>query len=223
MTYTFDFSAVWQNFGPLLKGCLLTLEISIGAVGFAFLLAIGPAMLLHAKYNKTVSMLINVFVEAVRNTPFLVQLYFLFFGLPAMGVRLSPMTTAVVALTINGTAYAIEIIRGGLESIHKGQIEAGLALGMHPVQVFMYVVLKSALRVVYPSLTSQFIFLMLASSIASSITANELTSVAANIESTSFRSFEIYFVVAGLYLGMSILLSGMFGLIHRMFFAYPSR
>ena len=223
MTYKFDFGPVWDNFVPLLEGCLLTLEISIGAVGFAFVLAIGPAMLLHSGYNSKVSALINIFVEVVRNTPFLVQLYFLFFGLPALGVRLSPMTTAVVALTINGTAYAIEIIRGGLESIHKGQIEAGLALGMHPVQVFIYVVLKPALRVVYPSLTSQFIFLMLASSIASSITANELTSVAANIESTTFRSFEIYFVVAGLYLVMSVLLSGLFGLIHRIVFSYPSR
>ena len=105
------------------------------------------------------------------------QIYFIFFALPLIGVRLDPTLTAIIALGINGGAYAIEIIRGGVQSINKGQVEAGLALGLHKAQVFRLIVLKPALRAIYPSLTSQFIMLTLTTSIASAISAYELTSV----------------------------------------------
>ena len=81
----------------------------------------------------------------IRNTPFLVQIYFIFFALPLAGVRLNPTPTAIIALGINGGAYAIEIIRGGVQSINKGQVEAGLALGLHKSEVFRLIVLKPAL------------------------------------------------------------------------------
>ena len=223
MTYVFDYTAITSNAWELFIGCLLTLQLSVAAIVASLVLAIGPAMVLQSGVKSIGATLIKAFVEVVRNTPFLVQIFILFFGLPAMGIRLSPNVAAIVALTVNGTAYSIEIIRGGLESIHRGQFEAGEALGLSRLQVFRFVVLKPALRAIYPSLTSQFIFLMLTSSIASSITANELTHVAAQIEASTFRSFEAYFTVAFLYLVMSMLLSACFAAIYRLSLTYPTR
>jgi polar amino acid transport system permease protein len=160
-------------------------------------------------------------VELIRNTPFLVQIYFIFFALPLAGILLPPTPTAIIALGVNGGAYAIEIIRGGVQSIHKGQVEAGLALGLHKAEVFRFIVLKPALRAIFPSLTSQFILLTLTTSITSAISAYELTSVAQMIESNSFRSFEVYGTVTLLYFVMSWLLMNMFGLISTRYFAYP--
>lgn len=112
----------------------------------------------------------------IRNTPFLVQIFFIFFGLPAAGISMSPNTAALVALVVNVGAYGTEIIRTGIESIPRGQIEAGRALGLSPVQIFRHVVMIPALRNIYPSLTSQFIYLMLTSSVVSIISANDLAS-----------------------------------------------
>jgi polar amino acid transport system permease protein len=172
---------------------------------------------------KPLRWLVMAFVELIRNTPFLVQIYFIFFALPLAGVRLDPTPTAIIALGINGGAYAIEIIRGGVQSIGKGQIEAGLALALSRMQVFRLIVLKPALRAIYPSLVSQFILLTLTTSIASAISAYELTSVAQRIESDSFRSFEVYGVVTLLYLGISWLLMRMFGQISARYLSYPVR
>jgi len=163
------------------------------------------------------------FVEIVRNTPFLVQIFFLFFALPLIGLKLNPTATAIIALGVNGGAYAIEIIRGGVQSIHKGQVEAGYALGLHKGQVFRFIVLKPALRAIYPSLTGQFIMLTLTSSICSAVSAYELTSVAQRIESDTFRSFEVYFSVTFLYLAISWLLMLGFALVSHRFFSYPTR
>lgn len=222
MTYQFDFSVITDNIDTLLLGCLRTLELSGLSIVLALLLSLFLSLGLRSRHE-ALHWPIIAFIEATRNTPFLVQIFVLYFGLPMIGIRMSPTVAAVVALTLNGAAYVTEIIRGGLESIDKGQTEAGLALGLRPLQVFRYIILKPAIRAIYPSLVSQFIFLMLTSSIVSSISADELTHVAAVLEGNTFRSFEIYFVVAGLYLVMSALLSGIFALIYRATLNYPSR
>ena len=149
------------------------------------------------------------------------QIYFIYFALPRAGLRLDPTPTAIIALGINGGAYTIEIIRGGVQSISRGQIEAGLALGLHKTQVFRLIVLKPALRAIFPSLTSQFVLLTLTTSIASAISAYELTSVAQQIETSSFRSFEVYGVVTVFYLVISWLMMRGFGLISARYFSYP--
>jgi polar amino acid transport system permease protein len=222
MTYVFDFSVIAEHAGALLLGCLQTLHLSALSIALALVLSLLLSLGLRSRHT-LLHWPIVAFIEVVRNTPFLVQIFVLFFGLPVLGLRMSPTVAAVVALTLNGAAYVTEIIRGGLESVSKGQAEAGLALGLRPLQVFAYVILKPALRAIYPSLVSQFIFLMLTSSIVSSISADELTHVAAVLEGRTFRSFEIYFVVAGLYLAMSTLLSALFALIYRTLLNYPSR
>ncbi len=220
MNYKFDFGPVIDGLPDLLWGCLGTLGLALAGMVLALVIGIGGVVLRDSPY-RGLRWLVISFVELIRNTPFLVQIYFIFFALPLAGIRLDPTPTAIIALGVNGGAYAIEIIRGGVQSIGKGQIEAGLALGLHKGQVFRLVVLKPALRAIFPSLTSQFILLTLTTSIASAISAYELTSVAQNIENNSFRSFEVYGVVTLLYLAMSWLMMRMFAQITARHFSYP--
>lgn len=222
MGYDFQFAVLLGHVDALLAGAWLTIRLSALAMVLGLIVAVicalgrtsGPAW---ARW------LVAAYVEIIRNTPFLVQIFLIFFGLPAFGLRLSPNAAALTAMVVNVGAYATEIIRAGIESIHKGQIEAGLALGLKPLQVFRYVVLKPALRTVYPALTSQFILLMLSSSVVSAISAEELTSIANNIQSQTFRAFEVYIVVTIAYLALSMAFSAVFGAIYRSVFAYADR
>lgn len=222
MGYTLDFSVVWQALPALLWGCVGTLGLALAGMTLAMVIGVG-GVAARGSRMAWLRAIVIAFVEIVRNTPFLVQIFFLFFALPLAGLKLSPTATAIIALGVNGGAYAIEIIRGGVQSIHKGQVEAGLALGLHKGQVFRLIVLKPALRAIYPSLTGQFIMLTLTSSICSAVSAYELTSVAQRIESETFRSFEVYFFVTFLYLAISWLLMAGFAAISGRFFAYPIR
>ncbi|WP_293865961.1 amino acid ABC transporter permease [uncultured Alsobacter sp.] len=220
MNYTLDFGPVISGLPDLLKGCAGTLFLAVTGMTLALAIGIGGVVLRDSNV-KALRILVISFVELIRNTPFLVQIYFVFFALPLVGIRLSPTPTAIVALGLNGGAYAIEIIRGGVQSIHKGQIEAGLALGLHKTDVFRFIVLRPALRAVYPSLTGQFIMLTLTTSIASAIAAYELTSVAKLIENESFRSFEVYGTITLLYLAMSWIIMKAFAVLSMRYFSYP--
>jgi polar amino acid transport system permease protein len=220
VNYTFDFGPVLDGLPDLLWGCAGTLQLALLGMVLALAIGIGGVVLRESRISG-LRCLVICFVETIRNTPFLGQIYFIFFALPLVGVRLNPTLTAIIALGVNGGAYAIEIIRGGVQSISKGQVEAGLALSLSRAQVFRLIVLKPALRAVYPSLTSQFIMLTLTTSIASAISAYELTSVGQTIETNTFRSFEVYGVVTLLYFAMSWMLMQMFALINARYFSYP--
>jgi polar amino acid transport system permease protein len=222
MNYTFQFGDVFAAWPLLLKGTWNTLQLSLLAMLFGLVLAIFCAWGKTAG-PKPLRLLINAYIELIRNTPFLVQLFFFFFALPALGLRWSAYTAALIAMVINLGAYATEIIRAGIESIPKGQIEAGLALNLKRHEIFRFVILKPALRAVYPALTSQFILLMLSSAVVSAISAEDLTSVAANLQSQTFRSFEIYIVVAGIYLLLALSFSALFRVIFRLSLNYPDR
>jgi polar amino acid transport system permease protein len=203
VNYVFQFSVVWEHFPELLKGALLTIELSASAMGLGLVVAIICA------YGKAagpapVRALITGYVELIRNTPFLVQIFIFYFSLPVIGIRLDANTAALAAMTVNLGAYASEIVRAGIEAIPRGQIEAARALGLRTLQIFRLVVLFPALKTVYPALTSQFILLMLGSSVVSTISAVELTAVTNSLQSTTFRAFEFYFVATGLYLLMSL-------------------
>lgn len=222
MNYEFQFGDVFAAWPLLVKGTLSTIELSMLAMLIGLMVAVGCA------WGKTAGprplrWFINVYIELIRNTPFLVQLFFFFFALPALGLRWSAHTAALSAMVVNLGAYATEIIRAGIESIPKGQIEAGLALNLKRHKIFQYVILKPALRTVYPALTSQFILLMLSSSVVSAISADDLTSVAANLQSQTFRSFEIYIVVAAIYLVLALSFSALFRVIYQLALHYPDR
>jgi polar amino acid transport system permease protein len=220
MNYKLDFTPVIDGMPALLMGCLGTFLLAISGMALAIIIGIGGVILRDSRIAP-VRWLVKAFVEIIRNTPFLVQIFFIYFALPLAGLRLDPTPTAIIALGINGGAYAIEIIRGGVQSIGKGQIEAGLALGLHKAQVFRLIVLKPALRAIFPSLTSQFVLLTLTTSIASAISAYELTSVAQRIESDSFRSFEVYGTITLFYLVISWVMMRFFAAISTRYFSYP--
>lgn len=220
MNYKLDFAPVIEGLPALLTACLGTLMLALGGMALAVVIGIGGVVLRDSPYAP-VRWLVKSFVELIRNTPFLVQIYFIYFALPLAGVRLDPTPTAIIALGVNGGAYAIEIIRGGVQSISQGQVEAGLALGLHKAQVFRLIVLKPALRAIFPSLTSQFVLLTLSTSICSAISAYELTSVAQRIESDSFRSFEVFGTITLFYLAISWLMMRFFGVISARYFSYP--
>lgn len=220
MNYTFDFTPVIEGLPDLLLACLGTFGLAFGGMALAIVIGIGGLILRDSAFAPA-RWLVKAFVEVVRNTPFLVQIFFVYFALPMTGIRLDPTPTAIIALGINGGAYAIEIIRGGVQSIGKGQVEAGLALGLHKGQIFRLIVLKPALRAIFPSLTSQFVLLTLTTSVASAIAAYELTSVAQRIEADSFRSFEVYGTITLFYLVISWVIMRFFAMISNHYFSYP--
>lgn len=220
MNYKLDFTPVIDGLPALLAACLGTIVLALGGMALAIVIGIGGVILRDSTFAPA-RWLVKSFVELIRNTPFLVQIYFIYFALPLAGVRLDPTPTAIIALGVNGGAYAIEIIRGGVQSISKGQIEAGLALGLHKAQVFRLIVLKPALRAIFPSLTSQFVLLTLTTSICSAISAYELTSVAQRIESDSFRSFEVFGAITLFYLAISWAMMRFFASISARYFSYP--
>ncbi|MGH6682095.1 MAG: amino acid ABC transporter permease, partial [Bradyrhizobium sp.] len=180
--YNFDFAPVFAHFDHLLDGAAMTMELSCGAMLMGLVISIVFAA---AKTSRLTPLrwIVNIYVEAIRNTPFLIQIFFIYFGLPAVGIALNPNPAALAALTINVGAYGTEIIRAGIESIQRGQIEAGIALGLKRIQIFRYIVLRPALRTVYPALTSQFIFLMLTSSVVSVISATDLAAAGNDVQS----------------------------------------
>ncbi len=203
MGYELEFTAILANIGPLLQGAGLTLALTAVAAVFSLLLSVGGAVtrLWGAPWAKA---LVGAYVELIRNTPFIVQLFFIFFGLPSIGIKLTALMAAALAMTINLTAYGIEIVRAGLEAVPEGQREAGLSLGLSPLRVFIQIVLPQAIAVVYPSLVSQIVITMLESAVVSQIAVVDLTHVADLIQSRSYRAFETYFAVAVIYLSMAL-------------------
>jgi polar amino acid transport system permease protein len=217
VTYEFRFSGLLRYADLLIDGTLLTIQLSTAAMGLGLTIGIVCA-LLKSQGPSLARRCIGAYVEIIRNTPLLVQIFFVFFGLPSIGVRLSAWQAALVALSINLGAYATEIVRAGIESIHRGQIEAGLALGLTRLQLFRYVILGPAVKNVYPALASQFILLLLGSSVVSQISTKELFYTASFIDSRSFLSFEVYAVVSMMYLGLALAFRLLFGIIGALAF-----
>jgi polar amino acid transport system permease protein len=201
--YEFRFSGLRQYVDQFLEGALLTVELS--AMAMVIGLAIGIVCALIATQGpRSARRVVTAYVESIRNTPLLVQCFFIFFGLPSAGLSMTAWQAALVALSVNLGAYATEIVRAGIESIHRGQIEAGIALGLSRLELFRYVIIFPAVKNIYPALTSQFILLLLGSSVVSQISAPELFYTGAYIDSRTFLSFEIYLVITAIYLVLSL-------------------
>jgi len=222
MSYQFRFDLVIGSLPDLLLGAWLTIQLSVVAMAIGLVVAIFSAIA-RMSGPDPLKWLIAAYVEVIRNTPFLVQIFIIFFGLPSIGIRFDPNLAALVALTLNVAAYVTEILRAGIESVARGQTEAGTALGLTRLQVFRYVVLKPAMKSVYPALTSQYVLLMLQSSVISAISAEELTAIANDVASRTFASFEVYIIVTGIYFVMGIGFSTVFKLLFHKIFAYPDK
>lgn len=217
MHYVFQFGIVLDNLPLLLFGAWLTIRLS----ALAMLCGLVVGVLCAATSTsgpRWARIIVRAYVEVIRNTPFLVQIFIVYFSLPAIGLRLRAEDAALLAMTINLGAYASEIVRGGIEAIPRGQIEAGRALGLRGIQIFRFIVLRPALRIVYPSLVSQFILLMLGSSVVSSISAVDLTAITNTLQSTTFRSFEFYFAATLIYFLMALGFRLLLGVVGRLAF-----
>ncbi|MCT4370844.1 amino acid ABC transporter permease [Yangia mangrovi] len=222
MSYQFDFSPLLTYWPELAAGIVQTLRISCIAMVAGLVLGIALTAL-RMSPSRPLRWLAVSYIELVRNTPFLVQIFFIFFGLPALGLRFDATQAAVLAMSLNCSAYAAEIVRGGVQAVPKGQVEAGRALGLGTADIYRFIVFRPAIRAIYPSLCSQFVLLMLNSSLVAAISAEELTYAAQMIDNRTFRSFEIFAVVGLLYLALSQCLSLVLAAIGRAYFSYPSK
>jgi len=193
MGFQFQFEPVLAEWPFIWDGVLLTIGLSLGAIALGSALA----LLLTAARQlgpRPVRALVEAYVELLRNTPFLVQLFLIFFGLSGLGLRLTATQAALLAMTLNLAAYCVEIIRAGVDSIHKSQVEAGLSLALTRWQVLQHVVVVPA------------------------ISAQELSGVTAIVEQRTFRSFESYIVATVLYVALALLLKALLALIGRTAF-----
>ena len=222
MSYNFRFNALLPYTGEIIRGVGLTLQLS--AITMLIGLAIGLGVALASLSDRPALRIpVRVYVEVIRNTPLLVQLFIVFFGLPSLGIRLDANMAAIIGLSINLGAYCGEILRAGIESIRTSQIEAGRSLGLTAGQTFRHVVLFPAIKAIYPALASQFVLLLLATSVVSSIGATELFHQAAFIDSRTYRSFESYSLITAAYLVMTLIFRALFSAVWWLVFVRRPR
>jgi polar amino acid transport system permease protein len=211
MKIKLDFMAVLAEWPLLLSGVGWTLALTVAAVIAGVSLSIGCAWVRARGFGAALAptwlqALVSAYVELIRNTPFIVQLFFIFFGLPSVGIKLSAEAASFLAMVINLGAYATEILRAGIEATPKGQIEAAVSLAMNRMQIFFKVVLPPAFKKIWPSLVSQIIIVMLGSSVCGQISTPELSSAADLIHSRNFRSFEAFIIVGAIYLVLCVVM-----------------
>ncbi|MFI4981227.1 MAG: amino acid ABC transporter permease [Nevskiales bacterium] len=218
MNYSFRFTPVLIRIDQLFDGLVETLWVSAIAILLGFLVGVAGALAMRARW-RWLRLAFTGYVEAIRNTPLLAQLFFVYFGLPGLGLRLTAITASLIALVVNLGAYTTEIVRGGIDAVPRGQTDAGLALGLSRLQVFFLVVLKPALKVMFPALASQFTLLMLATSILSQIGVEDLFHMAGMIDSATYRSFEVYTVACGFYLALALAFRLAFAAVYWLVFS----
>jgi len=204
--YSFAWAAVWQGLPYLLEGAGLTILISLASMALA--LAVGMLMAaLSQAPGRVLPRLVRAYVEVFRNTPLLIQIFIVYFGLPQIGLKLSPFFSGMWALVLYTAAYNTEILRAGLEAVPKGQHEAVRSTGLTEVQAMRYVIVPQALRISLPALGNNLVSLVKNSSLVSVIGMVELMFVANDISFNNFRSFEIYGAAAVLYVALVLLLT----------------
>jgi polar amino acid transport system permease protein len=219
--YVFQFRPVFQELPMLLDGALTTLHISILTLFFSFLLGTAGALcrMAHTPWLRVPA---TWYVEFIRNTPLLVQLFFIYFGFGQINLDVPNYLAGLIGLVLNNSAYLTEIIRAGIEAVRKGQVEAGLSLGLSYPQLLRYVIFPQAFRVIYPPLSNQFIGIILWSSLVSTIAVEDLALRGKQLASSTFRSFETYIVLTLIYVAMTLTISGVLKLLGRRLFRQPA-
>jgi len=217
----FNFRPIWRYQDQIIQGVTTTLLLTFAAAAIGLVIGIAGAVLLRGG-PKPVRLIIRSYIEGIRNTPVLLQIFIIFFVLPGIGLKLTPVQASILALSIYFGAYAIEILRSGLNSIPRSQIEAGLCLGLTRWQVLSRIVLPPAIRNIYPSITAQFVLLLLGTSIASQVSADELFHVVGFVDSRTYRSFEVYALLCGIYFSLVLFFKIVFGLVGWAVFRWPT-
>jgi polar amino acid transport system permease protein/putative glutamine transport system permease protein len=201
-----NFSFLSRYSAAIFRGIQYTVLISILSLFFGFALGIVVALMRRSKFAPF-RIISTCWVEFLRNTPFLVQLFFLYYGLPELGINTEPVTTAIIALSISSSVPNCEVIRSGLMAVKKGYYETSHALGFSVFETFIYVVLPISLRLAFKPLTSNFINLVLTSSVVFSITVNEMMGQFKTIAASTSRPFEVFLTIMLAYCVLTFLLS----------------
>jgi polar amino acid transport system permease protein len=201
----FDFLAVLVDWPMLAKGVGITIVLTVISAALGVGIGILGAWA-RDRGARPLKFIFGAYVELIRNTPFIVQLFFIFFGLPSLGIRLSAEFSSILAMVINLGAYATEIVRAGAQATSTGQLAAGGSIGLSEAQIFRFIVLPQALQKTWPALVSQIIIVMLGSAVCGQISTQELSYAANLIQSRNFRAFEAYIVATVLYLALAIAL-----------------
>lgn len=222
MNYTFQFSVVLQQLPYLLAGAVITLQVAFLSFWLGAVIGLFGA-LAKLRGGRFLRGLVNAYVIFFTNTPALVQIFFLFYALPDVGIVLDPFVAVVIGLTINTGAYLTDILRGGILSVRKTELETAEVLGMSSVQTLRYVILPHIAKTLFAPLSNFFIWLVLGSSIAAIFGVEELTGRAINISTSSLRSIETFSVVAVIYIGLTIVASVTLALVGRWVFRVKAR
>lgn len=222
MDYTFQFSVVLEELPYLLGGAWVTLQIAFFTFWCGAFIGIFGAI---AKvYGGGISRRVaNAYVVAITNTPALVQIFLLYYALPEAGILLGPMTCVLIGLTLNAGAYLTEILRAGVISVRRSEIEAGMTLGMSGLQILRYVMLPHIAKTIYAPLSNFFIWLVLGSSLAALFGVEELTGRAINISTVNLRSIETFTVVAAIYVVLTVVASTSLALVGRYAFRVKAK
>jgi len=205
-----DFAPVLAEAPLLARGVAMTLALTAISAALGLALGVAGGWARH-QGPPALRACVGAYVESIRNTPFIVQLFFIFFGLPGLGIKLGSELASVIAMVVNLGAYATEIVRAGLAATPRGQVEAARALGLAPRQVFVLVVLPPALQRVWPALVSQIVIVMLGSAVCGQIATEELSYAANLIQSRNFRAFESTIVATALYLALAVAVRRLLG------------
>jgi len=205
----------------LLDGALTTLHISLLTLFFSFIVGTLGALCRMSRV-RWIRVPATWYVEFIRNTPLLVQLFFIYFGFSQIDIQVPNYLAGLIGLVVNNSAYLTEIIRAGIQAVHKGQFEAGLSLGLSFPRLMRHVVFPQAFRVIYPPLCNQFIGIILWSSLVSTIAVEDLAMRGKQLASTTFRSFETYIVLTLIYVVMTLTVSGTLKLVGRRLFRRPA-
>ena len=215
MGFDFKYSVMWESVPMLLTGVKLTILITIFGLLIGFALGAISGLL---KISRTVILrkIAGVYIESIRGTPIMVQVMFIYFGLPlALGMRIPPIVAGVVAIAVNSGAYIAEIVRGAFQSIERGQTEAGRSIGLTHFQTMYYVIWPQAFRRMIPPLGNQFIISLKDTSLLVVVGVGELTRTGQEIIASNFRAFEVWLTVAIMYLAMTLSLSRVLNYIEK--------
>jgi polar amino acid transport system permease protein len=199
----FDFPVVLAQWPMLLHGVGLTVALTVASAVMGTALGIACAWV-RVEGPRWGRAAVGAYVETIRNTPFIIQLFFVFFGLPSLGVKLGPELASVLAMVLNLGAYSCEIVRAGIEATPRGQLEAAQSLAFTRWQTFTRVVLPPALARVWPAQVGQIIIVMLGSAVCGQISVEEVSQAANLISSRTYRTFESYIVVSIIYLALAV-------------------
>jgi polar amino acid transport system permease protein len=217
VTYTFQYGQVLGYLPYLLAGAWITLQIALLAFAGGMVIGLFGA-LARTSGGRASRVLVGAYVTFFTNTPQLVQIFFLFFALPEFGIQLSSYQAVLLGMTLNAGAYLTEIQRAGFASVRRTEIEAAETLGMSRLQVVRHVIVPHIMRVLFPALSNQYIVMTLGTSMGALFGLEELTGRAFNVESRTFRSLEIFSIVAGVYLVLNVVASAILAAVGRFGF-----